>query len=81
MTADVSKIIDYEQGELDLVETLDLFGDLIKSGLAWSLQGSYGRTARSLIEQGYLTPDGEVIYDPDEEWAEATSHPSYWSNA
>jgi len=43
-------IIAYEQGELDEDATIDLFQNLINSGLAWSLQGHYGRTAAALIE-------------------------------
>ncbi|WJN62764.1 hypothetical protein [Streptomyces phage phiScoe15] len=56
----VIDLISYEEGALDDAETLDLFGKLVKSGMAWSLQGHYGRTARSLIESGFLTEDGEV---------------------
>ncbi len=49
----VDKIIAFEQGELDEEGILELFQELIDSGLAWQLQGSYGRMARSLIEAGY----------------------------
>lgn len=50
--ADVGKIIAYEQGEMDEDETIEFFQELIDSGLAWSLQGSYGRTATALIRAG-----------------------------
>ena len=50
----VSLIIAYEGGELSAEDTLRLFAKLIKSGLAWQLQGHYGRTAASLIE--HLSP-------------------------
>jgi hypothetical protein len=49
----VDKIIAFEQGELDEDGIIELFQELIDSGLAWQLQGSYGRMARSLIEAGY----------------------------
>ena len=51
----IDKIIAFEQGELDEEGILELFQELIDSGLAWQLQGSYGRTARALIEAGYCT--------------------------
>ena len=48
----MDNLIAYENGELDEEETLDLFQELINSGLAWSLQGHYGRTAKHLLEVG-----------------------------
>lgn len=33
---------------------------LIDTGLAWQLQGFFGRTCQALIEQGYCTPAGEA---------------------
>jgi hypothetical protein len=49
----VSKIMAFEQGDLDFDATVELFQELIDSGLVWQLQGSYGRMASSLIENGY----------------------------
>ena len=49
----INDIIAYEQGELSEDETVELFQELIDSGVAWKLQGSYGRMAESLIEAGY----------------------------
>ena len=46
------KIIAYETDELDEESTTALFQELIDNGMAWTLQGHYGRTARALIEAG-----------------------------
>tara|TARA_R100001463_G_scaffold21868_2_gene52523 strand:+ start:789 stop:1013 length:225 start_codon:yes stop_codon:yes gene_type:complete len=56
----VTQIILYESGELDTEGILNLFSKLIKSGQAWTLQGSYGRYASRLIEVELLTKDGKV---------------------
>jgi hypothetical protein len=49
----VSQIMAFESGELDEDQTIELFQSLINSGLAWQLQGSYGRMASALIQNGY----------------------------
>jgi hypothetical protein len=51
----IGNIIAYEQGDLEQEEVINLFQHLVDSGLAWSLQGSYGRTAAALIEAGEIT--------------------------
>lgn len=56
----VGAIMEFEDGSLDTQGTLELFSHLVKTGQAWSLQGSYGRFASSLIEGGYLTPEGDL---------------------
>ena len=42
----------WEDGVLDDQAEAELFQRLIDCGLAWSLQGSYGRRAAQLIEEG-----------------------------
>ena len=49
-------ILAYETGQLDDEEIIELFQNLINNGLAWQLQGSYGRTAVSLLKAGVCTP-------------------------
>jgi hypothetical protein len=55
---EIGNIIAYEQGELDEQETIALFQRLIDTGLCWSLQGHFGRTAVALIQDGYCTAKG-----------------------
>jgi len=55
---DITKLIAFESGDLDDDATVDLFQDLINSGLAYQLQGFYGRTAEALIEAGLCTRRG-----------------------
>ena len=56
----VDSIIAYERGELNDQEIVCLFAELVKSGMAWSLQGSYGRTANALIKEGWIDREGNV---------------------
>lgn len=51
----VGAIIAYETGELELDGVVELFQNLVDTGLAWQLQGHYGRTAVALIEAGLVT--------------------------
>ena len=55
-----NRIIDYEMGHLNDVKTPRLFSELIKTGMAWSLQGHYGRTASAMIDDGWLECDGTI---------------------
>lgn len=63
----IDQIIKYETGELDDIGTLELFGELISSGMAWQLQGHYGRTAHSLIEANLITREGVVNWETYED--------------
>jgi hypothetical protein len=55
---DLTKLIAFEEGELDFDEVVDLFQQLIDTGLAWQLQGFSGRTAANLITNGHCMPPG-----------------------
>lgn len=55
-----SKLFDYEAGQLSARDQLNLFAELIQTGLAWKLQGSYARMAAGWIDAGYITAEGHI---------------------
>lgn len=62
-----NELMAYEEGELDSTEIVQLFSKLIKSGMAWQLQGMYGRQAMTLINSGYLDKEGNILERDNEE--------------
>lgn len=52
----VEELMEFENGEMDQDEAVNMFQRLINSGLAWQLQGYYGRTAKALIDAGLCEP-------------------------
>jgi hypothetical protein len=50
----IDRIIAYESGDLSEDEVIALFQDLVNTGLAWQLQGHYGRTAQALLDAGLI---------------------------
>ena len=56
----VGLIMDFEGGEISQDNFLNLFSDLIKSGMCWNLQGFYGRTATNLIENNIIDKKGII---------------------
>ena len=48
------RITEYEKGELNNDQTIELFQELLDSGLVWNLQGHYGRLAYQLLEAGLI---------------------------
>ena len=59
----IDNIMAFESGYLDEQQTIEFFQGLIDSGLVWQLQGSYGRTAHSLIEAGFcISERPELVY-------------------
>ena len=68
-----SKIITFEEGEMNDEQVLDLFSELVKTGMVWELQGSYGRFAKQLIENDFLTEGGEITQHAKDALAAAAS--------
>jgi hypothetical protein len=56
-----TQIIEYETGELNEEETTKMFAELIKNGMAWTLQGHYGRTATAYISAGIIDREGNIL--------------------
>lgn len=54
MNINIDDIIAYESGELDDDSTINMFQELVDSGMAWQLQGHYGRVANELLEMGLI---------------------------
>jgi hypothetical protein len=52
----IDSIMKYEEGKMSEKEEISFFQYLVNSGVAWTLQGHYGRTAMDLIEEGLVTP-------------------------
>ena len=57
----LDKLIAYECGQLSQEESIQLFADLVRTGMAWQLQGHYGRTAVMLIKDGIIDESGKVL--------------------
>ena len=56
----VDALMRYEAGELGEPETIRLFQHLVNNGLAWKLQGTYGRRARDLLKAGLIQLPGNA---------------------
>jgi len=51
----VNNIVRYENDEMSDEETITFFQALVDNGMAWNLQGHYGRMATHLIEEGFIS--------------------------
>lgn len=67
MISNVHQIMAFEEGQLGVRETLELFCDLGNSGTVWKLQGFYGRTMMGLINQGLIVKANDGQLEIDEE--------------
>jgi hypothetical protein len=50
-----------------LEEQMEGWACLIKTGVCWSLQGFFGRTASQLLDSGFIEKDGTINWDVVEE--------------
>ena len=44
----------YEEGTMEEEDVRDFFQALVNSGLAWTLQGAYGRKAHAMLDAGEI---------------------------
>jgi hypothetical protein len=61
----VDGLMRFEAGELNERETIRLFQHLVNNGLAWKLQGSYGRRAHNLLKAGLIRLPGNAAKSAD----------------
>ena len=55
----IDKIIRFENGGMELSEVIELIQEMIDDGSVWEMQGSYGRLAARLIQNGHcVMPEG-----------------------
>jgi hypothetical protein len=54
-----TSLIEYEAGNATKEEIIELFQHLLDTGLAWKLQGSYGRATEILLGQNLITKKGD----------------------
>ena len=45
------------------VDIIKAWAYLIRTGMAWSLQGSFGRTASGIIDSGLISDKGDIDFD------------------
>lgn len=63
----VGSIMAWESGEMSSEQAIDFFSKLVANGMAWTLQGCYGRQAQALIDAGFIEAGtGKVLKYPDE---------------
>lgn len=61
-------VMRFEAEAVDPNEVIDGFAHLVATGLAWQLQGSYGRYAEALINAGWIDGEGNVLDYPEPEF-------------
>lgn len=57
----IDQIMQFESGILNDKEIIELFSDMVKTNVVWSLQSHYGRAANAFIEGGWLDNNGNIL--------------------
>lgn len=55
------RVLLYETDQMSEQEMISLFQDLVDTGMAWKLQGHYGRTSMILLDAGVIAPPEDVL--------------------
>lgn len=66
----LSFIMDVEGGGLDEMTPeryIDGMAEMIRTRIAFNLQGCWGRAAQQLIDNGYIDQDGNVLNYPEDD--------------
>ena len=67
ITAYTATMIAEEENNVSLRDGMAAWAFLIRTGLAWSLQGWFGRRANDLIIGGIISPTGEIDWNTVDE--------------
>jgi hypothetical protein len=59
-------LVAWENGEMSEVDEIQFFSNLITTGMAWSLQGCYGRAAMYFIENNIISQKGKILVNLNE---------------
>jgi hypothetical protein len=62
----VSKIVEWESGEMSEEDEISFFQEMVNSGVVWQLQGAYGRQAKAMLDAGVITSPFQVVGDSDD---------------
>lgn len=55
------RVLLYETDQMSEQEMISMFQDLVDTGMAWKLQGHYGRTSMILLDAGVIAPPEDVL--------------------
>lgn len=62
------RMMAWEGDNLTIQAFIELFSNLVGIGMAWTLQGCYGKQAKALIDNGYIKTNGNITDKAKEEF-------------